>query len=291
MARGSARVLDDDEEYDLVDFMLDACGIDSSDFHDNERVLTRENLEKNFEFLEKMVVNRSFRRTPYFVLGYFILITGTEISDQIRLDIIEAAEFKHEEGLWLEKGFEIERRIYLKDFRQKIQAHKAGQMRHPIQLIYLNGKNDIYTKYRSQVIIGIKEFQESCQSGRIYNVQHLLLQGEGLETIPKVVFNMEKLESLCLDYNKLKEIPQGMTNLANLKILSLDYNQFTTFPESVIELPYLKTLSLNNNYIGTLPVTITNFKALEALYIYMNNINELPKIFRNVNFWIKHGKF
>ena len=50
MSRGSGRILDDDEELDLATFMLDACGVDYGKFFEDERILTRENLEKNFRF-------------------------------------------------------------------------------------------------------------------------------------------------------------------------------------------------------------------------------------------------
>ncbi len=47
MGRSSFGILDDDEEADIAGFMLEVCGIDSPDFYRNERVLTRENFEKN----------------------------------------------------------------------------------------------------------------------------------------------------------------------------------------------------------------------------------------------------
>ncbi len=36
MARGSAQILDDDEEIDLASFMLEACGLEYSQFMENE---------------------------------------------------------------------------------------------------------------------------------------------------------------------------------------------------------------------------------------------------------------
>ena len=55
MGRMSVHILDDDREADSAAYMLEACGVEPDDFYDNERVITRENLEKNYKFLVKMV--------------------------------------------------------------------------------------------------------------------------------------------------------------------------------------------------------------------------------------------
>lgn len=172
MARGSARILDDDEEIDTISFMLDACGLDYIDFISDERILSRENLEKNFPSLIKMVENRSFSRAPFFVIGYLILITGAKMSEDLRSKILEKSKFDHEEGRWLDKRFEIERKLYLEDFRSKISTHTSGLKLHPIQLRYFGGKQDLYNNYRSQVIIGLQELKESSDFSK---VRHLLL--------------------------------------------------------------------------------------------------------------------
>ncbi len=103
MTRIDVDILLDGEEADITGFMLEACGIDSRDCYRNERVLTRENLEKNLDVLEKMVHVRNFIRAPYFVIGYFALLTGARISESLRQDILEAAKWEHEEGYWQDK--------------------------------------------------------------------------------------------------------------------------------------------------------------------------------------------
>ncbi len=206
MARGSARILDDDEEIDLVTFMLDACGIDYSDFFYNERILTRENLEKNFKFLSKMVSNRQSRKSVYFVIGYLILITGSNMPEDLRQSILNYTKWEDEESVWLNKNKKIERKIYLKDFRKKILKHTSSQKLHPIRLIYLNGKDDLYAKFREEIIIGINEYHEACNTGKIFKAKHINLQGWGLKEIPKMIFKINNLESLCLEYNLLQEV-------------------------------------------------------------------------------------
>lgn len=276
MARGSAQILDDDEELDLISFMLDACGIDDGDFFEDERVLTRENLEKNLKFLMKMVESRSSRRAAYFVIGYLILITGSRMPDDLRYKILNNTKWEDEENRWLDENKKIERKIYLNDFHEKIRSHIPGKKLHPIKLIYLNGKNDLYIKNRINTIIGINEFKSACKTGMIYNVRHVIVQGWGLESIPKEIFRIKDLETLGLEFNCLKEIPDDISNLFSLKILFLSYNNFKDFPKAITKLPILTTLSLNNNYISTLPEYINQLKSLKTLYIRKNKITRIP---------------
>ena len=253
MARSSAQILDDDEELDIATFMLDACGIDYSNFFQDERILTRENLEKNFKFLRKMIGNRSSRRAPYFVFGYFILVTDAKMPEDLRHKILDNTKWEDEESNWIIQNNRIMRKIYLNDFSEKVRKHKPGQKLHPIRLIYLNGKNDLYTKYRANTIIGINEFNKACKDGRIYKTKHINLQGWGLKEIPKIILKIKNLESLSLDYNQIKEISEDILELTSLKILSLDYNEFHEFPNSITKLRVIEDLSFDNNYISELP--------------------------------------
>ena len=276
MARGSAQILDDDEELDLISFMLDACGIDDGDFFEDERILTRGNLEKNLKFLMKMVESRSSRRAAYFVIGYLILVTGSRMSEDLRYKILNNTKWEHEVGYWFRQEDEVERKIYLNDFHEKIRSHIPGKKHHPIKLIYLNGKNDLYIKNRINTIVGINELKSACKTGMIYNKRHVILQGWGLESIPKEIFRIKDLETLSLEFNCLKKIPDDISNLFSLKILFLSYNNFKDFPRAITKLPILTTLSLNNNYISTLPEYINQLKSLKTLYIRKNKITRIP---------------
>ena len=53
MTRDEVEILEDDEEADIASFMLNACGLESHDFYFQERNLTRENFEKNYDTLVK----------------------------------------------------------------------------------------------------------------------------------------------------------------------------------------------------------------------------------------------
>lgn len=282
MARCSPNVLgDDDEELDTASFMIEACGIEYNDFYDDERILTREILESNFIFLKKMVDNRSFIRAPYFVIGYFLLITGAEMPEDLRREILDAAKWKHEAGdYWLDNNFKVRRKICLKDFRQKIRAHKPDQKLRPIRLIYPHGKGDIYTKYRSQTVIGLSEFEKKCKSGRIYDAKHLLLEGWGLETIPEIVFEIKCLETLSLSANQLQNIPAEISNLNVLKDLDLCCNLLTSLPNSIGELSLLESLSIVNNQISSLPNSMRHLRHLKYIGVRGTQITKVPEFLK-----------
>lgn len=122
MARGGVEIFDDDEESDIAAYMLEACGLESKDFYANERVFTRENFEKNLDVLVKMAKVRrpknpqevyEFNRAPYFVIGYFALLTGARISETPRKDISEATKWEDETGWWRDESFALKRKIYI----------------------------------------------------------------------------------------------------------------------------------------------------------------------------------
>lgn len=288
MARNSIEILDDDEEADIAGFMLEACGIDSPDFYLNERILTRENFEKNFNVLEKMVQvrqledsERSIRRydpgrAPYFVIGYFILLTGADISERIRKGILEAAKWEYEDGYWTDEGFALKRQIYLEDFREKIQFHKTGQKLHTA--IFKYPEKDFIN---SKVVIGINRFRDCCDYGKIHSIRHVNLDGWALKSIPQDVFELKNLKSLSLEFNELTEIPDEISNLISLKHLYLDYNLLKALPESIGMLSSLKSLSINHNSISHLPESIQNLKNLKYIYVRGTNILKTPEFLKN----------
>ncbi len=299
MARGSAQILVDDEEIDLATFMLDACGIDYTDFYLDERILTRENFEKNFKFLKKMIDSRSFRRAPYFVFGYFILITGSRMPEDLRSEILEAAKWEHEDGIWA-NYFVPERKICLKDFREKIKTHRPNLKFRPVKLKYFGNLN------LSEAIFGVKDFKNALKSGEIDKIRHIKLDGWNLKTIPEEIYELKKLESLSLEFNQITNIPIDISELQSLKYLNLEYNEITTLPssllnlssltylnlnhnlfkhipESIIRLPSIEVLGLDYNFISSIPESIEDMKSLKTLALDYNYISELPRTINNLN--------
>jgi Leucine-rich repeat (LRR) protein len=180
--------------------------------------------------------------------------------EDLRRDILKRTEPYYGERT------NIEREIYLNDFRDKIRVYKSGSRFHPIHHTYFNGDQDLYSKHRDKVAIGFNEYQRLCRSEEIYCREHIILQGWGLKTIPEQIFEIEGLRSLSLEYNKLMKVSNNILNLKSLKTLSLDYNHFKNFPEALINLPSLEFLSLDNNFISTIPISITGLNVEEFVY-------------------------
>ncbi len=279
MTRASVEILDDDEEADIASFMLNACGLESQDFYFNERILTKENFEKNYNALEKMLEGRSFRRAPYFVIGYFALLTGAKISKTLRQDILEAADWKHEEGYWEDVGFALKRSIFLEDFQKKIQIHKVGQKLHTASFKY--SEKDFID---SKVVIGIDQFRDYCDYGKIQEVKHVNLDGWALKSIPQEIFDLKHLKSLSLEHNQITEIPAEISNLNSLKSLFLDYNHLTILPESIGKLSLLKEFSITNNDIANLPKSIKNLRNLKHIYVGGTEVRVVPNFLKNAKY-------
>lgn len=272
MARSDVEILEDDEEADVAGFMLEACGIDSPDFYHNKRILTKENFEKNYKFFVKMAENRG-SRASYFVIGYFALLTGAEISEKLRKKILEITQWENEEGCWRDKEFALMRKIYLEDFREKIRIHKTGIKLHPAIFKY-SGK-DIS---ESRVLIGVNNILSLYD---INDIKHVNLDGWNLTSIPHEIYELPNLKSLSLEFNQISEIGDEITNLTELKHIFLDYNQLKVIPESVGKLASLKSLSIiHNNDIDRLPKSLENLKNLRHIYIRGTGIHQAPKFLK-----------
>ena len=238
----------------------------------------------NLKTLLKMVENRNFRRTPFFVIGYFFLITGAEMPLGLKEDILEETKWDYEEGYWLEKDFELERKIIVRDFQEKIMVHKAGQQLHPAKIFGYEWRDP------NDLAVGINQLQECKASGDLNDKKHVNLAGWGLTEIPKEVFDINQLKSLNLYHNKITEIPDEISNLKSLKYLSLDYNQIETLTDDALmklgELDSLKFLDLSNNYILSLPesfaVSLGKLKSLRTIGLDWNNISTLPDNLQNL---------
>ncbi|KKN16310.1 hypothetical protein LCGC14_0977170 [marine sediment metagenome] len=276
MARMDVEILDDDEEADIAGSMLEACGIFSPDFYKNEKILTRENFEKNYKILEKMVQVRHPMRSAYFVIGYFTLLTGSKISEKLRQDIFEVARWEHEEGYWKDAGFALKRRIYLEDFQEKILIHNPGQKLHTSRFKY--SEKDFVD---SKVIVGINQFQDYCEHRKIQDIKHINLDGWNLKSIPEEIFELRNLKSLSLEFNQLTEIPDEISNLTSLTRLYLNYNSLERLPESIGRLSSLKSLSLIHNNISHLPKSLKDLENLNHIYVRGTNIAQAPDFLKN----------
>ena len=217
----------------------------------------------------EIVENRSSRRKVYLVLGYFVLLTGSFLPDDLRTKIIDAANWGHEKGLWEEK-FIRERKFYLKDLQNKIRAHKPGVILHLVRL--KNANDEDFT----EGVIGIDQFWDYIDSGRIYSIKRINLDSCNLTEIPTPVFDLKLLETFSFENNKLSKIPPRIGDLRSLKRLYLNRNQLKTLPTNLIHLESLEVLSLEKNFFKALPSFIIELKSLKKLYLRNNFIFEIP---------------
>ena len=271
MAKITAEIMEGDEESDLESFIVKACGIDLRAFHKDRRILTRKIFETNFDKIMEVIEKRSSRRATYLVLGYFILFTGCFLPEDLKFKIIDASRWEHEKGSWDER-FVRERKFYLKDFREKIRAHKPGVKLH---LVYLKNVHD---EDFSDGVIGLDQFWDCVESGRSKSIKHINLDSSNLAKIPTPIFDFTSLETLSLENNNIQTIPRLIRNLTLLKKLFLDGNQISTFPLEIVELESLEVLSLDNNQFKVIPPFVAKFRSLRELYLKNNFITETPTL-------------
>lgn len=279
MSRSGVEILQDDEEADIADFMLNACGLELHRFRLDERILTRENFEKNYKFLLKMADGRSFRRAPYFVFGYFILLVGAKLSERLRRNILRVTDWKYEEDYWQDKGFAVKRRAYIEDFRKKISLHQEGRRLHAVSLKY---SDDAF--FDSTVLIGIDQFQRANGHEGSERIRHINLDGWGLKSIPQEIFDFTSLKTLSLEFNQIEELSGDLSSLSSLKSIYLDYNQLKRLPNSIEDLTSLEELSIIHNDIEKLPESIANLKKLRHIYVRGTKIDKLPSFLNNAMF-------
>jgi len=279
MARKGIEILKDDEEADIAGKMLEVCEIETREFYLNEKILTRENFERNNELLVKMVDGRTYRRAPYFVFGYLTLLTGSNLLNRLRTEILEVAKWENEMDYWLDEDWAIERKAYLEDFRNKILIHKSGHKLHTARFKY-----KVKDFQNSKVIVGIGHLEELLEYDDIYGVEHVNIDGWGLKKIPKKVFELKNLKSLSLEFNRITEIPKDISKLISLKYLYLGYNQINELPESIGNLNSLKGLNIIHNNLSTLPRTIRNLKNLKYIYVRGTKIKKIPNSLKNAEY-------
>jgi hypothetical protein len=111
----------------------------------------------------------------------------------------------------------------------------------------------------------------------LLNCNALFLGFNQLETLPKEIGNMIKLENLMLFNNKLKSLPEEIGRLINLKCLRVDNNELETLPSSIGNLSQLESLHAENNKISKIPDEVGNLKKLEWLSLGRNPIKRLCK--------------
>ena len=106
----------------------------------------------------------------------------------------------------------------------------------------------------------------TCQS-----VTVLDLNDCGLNTLPRLISNMESLVRLRLHSNNLKTLPDTISDLNFLERLSVYGNQLESLPRSLYKLQQLKILRLGGNRLQDEDLEVIHEMAgIEELYLRQN---------------------
>jgi len=128
MGKDTPFIMEGDGEADINSHILELLGLDGWDYLNDESILSREYLEQNIDKVLKVAKDPSKSPGYFQILGYYILKTGASISDDLKNKIAEASQWKYEETIYPSKEIEEERKIILKDLRDKILNHKQGRI-------------------------------------------------------------------------------------------------------------------------------------------------------------------
>lgn len=264
MAKDSAEIMDGDEESDVAYYLLQICGVRE------EEDLTREIWEAHIDNILDFVRGRSFRRVTYLIYGYFTLLLGAELPSHLRPAILDAADWKHEDGYWLDPDFILERKFYLEDFSSKIRDYYPGK---PVHLVRLkNFDEDIKCG-----IVGLDQFWEYVNSKKIFSVEHVNLDSCDLSEIPEPIYDMKNIKTLSLEHNQIKVFPEEIGKLKSLKELFLNGSRIEILPDSIGDLTNLEKLYLNDNELKKIPEAIGKLSSLDILVLSGNPIKIIPK--------------
>ena len=303
MGKFRADILAGDLEFDLAEWYLNECGLTLSDFFDNQKALTREAWEANQENIQYLLKMNHFRREAYLVYGYLTLRAGAALPAHLRAPILDAARWEHDKDRW--QG-DIERKFYLKDFREKVKNYRPGK---PVHFVFLNYN----TASLTDGVVGLDDFWKEVKSGKIHERTHLNLATCNLETLPAPIINLKNLKTLALEHNELTALPTAIQRMTNLRAIYLEGNRFSEFPSVLADLPSLEYVNLKENEITrlssevckcerlrmlvlsrnplkSLPACLSAHPALSKLFIEETSIDTIPKEFQHAPFTIFHQR-
>jgi Leucine-rich repeat (LRR) protein len=108
------------------------------------------------------------------------------------------------------------------------------------------------------------------------NITTLNLDMSGLTSLPPELWQLTKLEMLCLEKNQLTTIPSEIGQLTQLQWLDLRSNQLTAIPAEIGQLTQLQWLYLLSNQLAVIPAEIGQLTQLQWLYLFNNQLTTLP---------------
>jgi len=124
------------------------------------------------------------------ILAYLILKTGSRLPESVKQDVLETTtiEFDKRWG-WAPTVMKI-RKIFLNEFREKLQNHKTGKKQYFRQLHIYNDK-DLDTSS-----LGLEQFHENCLTGKIRSIKYVNLDCCNLYEFPEDLLLLDHLKTL-----------------------------------------------------------------------------------------------
>ena len=193
MATFHPSIMGSDEAYDCEYQIVTACGINYRRYLLDNRILKKIEFEKNFE----KIIHLLDLRNPVAcqVLGVITLRTGSYFPEHYKNLAIKFSELKYDKTVW--KNRINIRKIYLRDFREKVRNHIAGKKSH---LIHLQINHDNELKFAS---IGFTHFIDLFNKKAFNRIKHINLDSCNLSSFPTNILSFQLLESLSLNNNSL----------------------------------------------------------------------------------------
>jgi hypothetical protein len=132
--------------------------------------------------------------------------------------------------------------------------------------------------------IALQRIQEAEDNKR----EILILNGLGLQFLPRDLFQLTQLKTLYVADNQLEFLPPEIGQLRQLETLALHNNHLTTLPHEIIQLTSLEALSLDGNQFTNLTSEIGQLTNLCFLNLSNNNLRHLPTSLNNLT-RLKHA--
>ena len=180
---------------------------------------------------------------PYQILAFLILRTGARLPKHVRETVLRSttAEFDKRWG-WAPTITRI-RRIYLEEFRKNIFNHRTGK-RQCFRQLHIYDDLDL-----SNSSIGLEQFYENIQSGKIHFIKYINLDCCDLYEFPEELLGLTHLNVLSMNFNFLEELPENIAQLTSLESLYLMDNKLSSLPISFSRMIWLKKINLIGNPI------------------------------------------
>lgn len=127
---------------------------------------------------------------------------------------------------------------------------------------------------------GIKDLPSSMAN--LTELEFIDISGNEFGEIPKVLFEMPKLQYLNAIYCGVNSLPSDIGNLKSLVSLELAQNNLSSLPNELYEIKSLRYLGFEENKFVEIPKGIFTMKKLEDAVFKYNNIISIPTEIKNI---------